>query len=471
MAYWGLALAIGPNPNSRYFPMPDDPQGEGRRAIEQALTLRQGVTEKERAFIDALAERYGNRDQSNREQRDKRYMELMQSLFQRYPDDPEAGTLYADSLMTMIAWFYWGPDGRPYAETVKAATALEQVVKQFPQHPGANHLYIHLLENSQTPEKALPHANRLASLMPGADHIVHMPTHIYVRVGQYEQVVINNRQSVAADMALLKVWGSRVHPNNVPSGGASATTHASHARDMILLAAQFQGRYALAMEAAQALMVPVEQLNGNGTAQARYVKKWLMLRRFGKWQEILQETAPSKSPPFVQGMWHFVRGSALTGVNRLDAAESELERVLQIKNSEAAEKIRVRVNSARTLLTIASELLAGEIAESKGEIEKALAHLETAIRIEDGLNYIEPPDWGHPGRHYLGAVLLQAGRPAEAEVVYWEDLRRNPENGWSLFGLLKSLRDQGKRNDAARIEERFNKAWASADVKPESSKF
>ncbi len=471
MAYWGMALAIGPNPISRYFQLQDDPRGEGRKAIAKAVSLRQGASEKERAFIDALAKRY---QLSNREQRDQAYMEAMQQLSHRYPDDPEAGTLYADSLMTMSPWTYWGADGKPYSPgTVEAAAALERVVEKFLQHPGANHFYIHLMENSQTPERALPHADRLAQLMPGLGHIVHMPGHIYIRVGQYEKAVLTNRGSVAADQEMVNIWGNHEFPADVPSGGPSHVSHPAHAKDFIHLAAILQGRYVLGMDTARELAsaVPVEQLAGNGTAQARYVKSWLTLLRFGKWQEILERSAPSEGLPFVQGTWHFVRGSALAATGRLQEADAELNQVVARANNESVADLGVRVNTARTFLILASEMLAGQIAARRGEIERSLRHLETAVRMEDGFNYIEPPDWLLPVRHWLGAVLLEAGRPGEAEVVYWEDLRRNPENGWSLFGLLQSLRAQGKIQKATQVEERFKKAWARSDVQLTGSRF
>ena len=469
MAYWGMALAIGPNPNSRYFQKPDDPRGEGDKAIEKAVSLNGGASEKERAFIDALVKRY---ELSDREQRDRAYMVAMRQLFQRYPDDPDAGTFYADSLMTMSPWTYWGADGEPYFRgTVEAAAALERVVEMFPRHPGANHLYIHLMENSQTPERALPHADRLAQLMPGLGHVVHMPGHIYLRVGQYEKAILTNRGSLAADQEMVDIWGDHEYPADVPSGGASHVGHPSHARAFIHLAATMQGRFALAMDMAResASGMSVEQLAGDGGAQKTYVSPWLTLRRFGKWQEILDHTAPSGAPPYVQGIWHFVHGNALAATGRLGDAQQALDEVRA--NASVALGLRVVVNTDRDLLTLASEMLAGQIAFYQGQTEEAVRHLETAARMEDGFNYMEPPDWSSPVRHWLGAVLLEAGRPEQAEVVYWEDLRRNPENGWSLFGLLQSLRAQGKTQTATPVEERFNRAWARADVALTSSRF
>jgi len=469
MAYWGMALAIGPNPNSRYFQMPDDPTGEGRKAIERAVSLSDGASDKERAFIDALAKRYAPTD---REQRDQAYMVAMRQLFHRYPDDPDAGMFYADSLMTMSPWTYWGADGEPYFPgTLEASAALESIVEQFPQHPGANHLYIHLMENSQTPEQALPHADRLAQFMPGLGHMVHMPGHIYLRVGQYEKAILTNRASVVADQEMAVVWADHEYPATVPSGGASHVAHPRHARAFIRFAATMQGRYSLAMEVSREMAagMSVEWLADDGSAQKAYVNPWLTSRRFGKWQEVLEQAAPSGAPPYVQGIWHFVRGNALAATGRLGEAEQALDEVRA--NAEVASGLRVVVNTDRRLLTLASELLAGQIAFYDGRTEDSLRHLETAVRMEDGLNYMEPPDWGLPVRHWLGAVLLESARPEAAELVYWEDLRRNPENVWSLFGLLQSLNAQDKPRIAAQVEERFKRAGARADVVLTSSRF
>jgi tetratricopeptide (TPR) repeat protein len=468
MVYWGMAMAIGPNPNSRYSGVPDDPQGKGREAIQKAWYLRAGASVKEVAFITALLVRYDNEKYPDRKQRDAAYVQAMKELFTRYPDDPEAGTFYADSLMTMSPWNYWRPDGSPRPGTTEVVTALERVMAMRPNHPGANHLYVHLFENSQNPSRALVAADRLEQTMPGAGHIVHMPSHIYIRVGQYAKAVASNERSLAADKEELRLWGDRAFPSEV-TYPLSAKTHAMHANEFLRSAATWEGNFTTAVAAARASAAEAAQmgLESNGTSQRRYVQPWLTYRRFQKWQEILALPMPGKGMPFVEATWHFVRGSAFTALGRAQDAQGELEQLKTLATDPAMARVMTRVNPANIFLTLSAEVLSGELAAKRGEIESALAHLEKAVRIEDGLAYMEPPDWDDPARLNLGAVLLEAKRPAEAEVVYWEDLRRHPENGWALHGLAQAFRAEGKNEEATQTEERFHRAWAQADSKLE----
>jgi tetratricopeptide (TPR) repeat protein len=473
MIYWGLALAIAPTPNSRYFGAPDDPQGKGAEAIERAVELIGRASKKERRFIRALRLLYDARAQPDRRQRGLAYADAMRAIAERYPRDLEAGTLYATALMTLSPWSYWTPDGKPRPGTEAAAAALERVIRANRDHPGANHMVIHLLESSQTPERALPHAERLARTMPGAGHIVHMPSHIYMRTGRYAQVVASNRRSLDADRLLLAAWGDREMPMGVGSYSLSASTHGMHAREFIHMASVFQGNYAAAIDAARsvAAMIRAEQLRSNGTLQRHFVRPWLTRRQFGKWSQILEEPPPPAGLPFVEGTWHFARGSALAATERLPEAERELTEVRAAAGRKELTHLGVRVNPASKILTLAGHLLEGEIAARKKDTERALTHMEAALRLEESLAYVEPSDWAYPVRHSLGAVLLQAGRAEEAETVYWDDLRRNPENGWSLYGVRQSLLRQGKTALAAEVESRFRKAWAEADVTLTDSRF
>ena len=471
MIQWGIAMATAPDPNSRYGGLPDDPKGQGRAAIQKAWSLRAEASEQERAFIAALMVRYDREKYPDRSQRDAAYAQAMKELVQRYPDDPEAGTLYADSLMTMSPWNYWMPDGQPRPGTSEVVSALEHVMAIHPDHPLANHLYVHLFENSQNPARALPAADRLAQTMPGEGHIIHMPSHIYIRVGQYAKAIANNERSLAADKELLKLWGTREMPMGYTSLPLSARTHNMHANEFIRSAATLEGNYARAIEAARASAASAAaatmDMASDGSSERRLVQPWLTYRRFEKWQEILTEPAPPKGTPFVEGIWHFVRGSAFMATGRQQEAAGELERVKAASNDPAIAKLQTRINPAGTILTLSAETLSGEIAAAHGEIESALLHFETAIRMEDGLTYMEPPDWDDPVRLNLAAVLLEAKRPAEAEVVYWEDLRRHPENGWALHGLAQAFRAEGKNEEATQTEERFHRAWAQADSKLE----
>jgi tetratricopeptide (TPR) repeat protein len=472
MVHWGEALAIAPNPNNRYLGLPDDKQGAGAEAIRRALRLAAPAPDKERALIEALNIVYDTRAQPDRRRRDLAYVAAMSRLFARYPDDPEVGTQYGAALMTASPWDYWTPDGKPRPGTDEAAAAFERVLKGHPDHPGANHLYIHLLENSQHPEFALPHAERLAQIMRISGHVAHMPSHIYLRTGEYQRAIESNVRSHAADQALLAAWGDREFPMSAASYSASANVHGVHAHDFLNTVAVSQGNFARAIESARAVAsFDRPALKSSGTVQGRFVKPWLTLKRFGRWDTILAEPAPPEDLPFVVGMWHYVRGSALAAGGKLSEAERELAGVRQSAEAPGMDKLKARVNPASKLLTLAGYVLQGEILAKRGNIDRALVCLDRAVRIEDGLLYIEPPDWGHPARHSVGAILLQAGRPGEAEVVYWEDLRRNPENGWSLYGAWQSLVRQGDQERAAEVEKRFRAAWLNSDVTLSSSRF
>jgi tetratricopeptide (TPR) repeat protein len=469
MVYWGMAMAIGPNPNSRYLGLRDDPQGKGREAIQKAWSLRAGASLKEVAFITALLVRYDSEKFPDRKQRDVAYAQAMKDLFTRYPDDPEAGTFYADSLMTISPWNYWRPDGSPRPGTTEVVAALERVMAMRPNHPGANHLYVHLFENSQTPSRALVAADRLEQTIPGAGHIVHMPSHIYIRVGQYDKAIASNERSLAADKRELGLWGNREFPSGASLPSSARTGGGMHANDVLRSAATWEGNFTRVIEAARASAAEAAHMGmeSNDSAQRRYVQPWLTYRRFQKWQEILALPAPAKGIPFVEATWHFVRGSAFTALDRTEDAQHELEQLQTLAADPAMTRLMTMVNPANVFLTLSAEVLSGELAAKRGEIESALAHLERAVRIEDGLAYMEPPDWDDPVRLNLGAVLLEAKRPAEAEVVYWEDLRRHPENGWALHGLAQAFRAEGKIEEATQTEERFRKAWAQADSKLE----
>lgn len=464
MAYWGAAFAIRPIPNSRYNGYPDDPKKEGLKAIRRAKDLATNASRRDRDLIEALGKLYDDTE-PDRRKRDRAYTAAMKEVLDRYPDDPEAGTLYAGSLMVMSPWDYFWPDGAPRSGTSEAIAALEHVMEIRPDHPGAPHYYIHIVENSLTPEIALPHADRLEALMPGAGHIVHMPSHIYIRTGLYTKAVESNKRSLVADAAVVEAWGDRPLPIGVTTYPLSSILHPVHAHDFLHMAAVWQGNYRDAMESARTIAEMVRtKLEGSGSSQRRFVRPLLTARRFGKWQSVLKMQPPGTDLPFVEGIWHFVRGSAFAATGQPEAAEKELEQVRSNAARDGMDALRARASTARKLLTLAAHVLAGEIAAERGEIEAALSHLETAVRLEDGLRYVEPPDWGDPVRHVLGDVLMDAGRLEEAEVVYWAALRRYPNNGWSLHGLWKSLLAQGKADRAAAVEKRFRKAWAGSDI-------
>lgn len=465
MAAWGEALAIGPNPNSRYLGFPDDPKGQGLIAIRHAVSMLDNVSQKHRGLIEALRLRYGDGIRETRKQRDTEYARAMEMLAKSYPDDTEILTLYSEALMTQSAWDYWTPDGKPRRGTEDALRALNSVLQLDQQHPGANHLFIHLLEDSLTPELALPHAERLANSMPNVGHMVHMPTHIYIRTGHYQKAIELNERSITAANTFLMAWGEHASPMGIPSLSSSDRNHASHATDFMHLAAVLQGNFAAAQKYATQLSQPVaKKLNTFGGFQRRYVKPLLTLRRFGRWEQILATPIDHDHPPLVRGLSLFTHGSALLNTGHTADAQRALRDLFAIIEDPQTAKQRSWVNNVDVLLRLASHVLAAEIAIEKRQFDRAISDYEHAIRLEDGLNYMEPPEWGHPVRQELGALLLKLDRAAEAETVFWEDLRRNPENGWSLHGVWQSLKAQGKSEQAQQVAARFREAWQWSDT-------
>jgi tetratricopeptide (TPR) repeat protein len=368
-------------------------------------------------------------------------------------------------MMDLRPWDYWTRDNRPYPGTVEIATTLESVFKRNPDHPGALHFWIHLWEATTTPERAEAQADRLLPLVPGAGHLVHMPGHIYQRVGRYADVVKANQLAAAADEDYIVqcraqgIYPLGYYPHNLHFLWAGATMAG-------------QGKLALDAARKTASKIPRDALRDLPFLQGFLAVPYWAMVRFGKWSEILAEAAPPHDSLFMRGVWRYARATALTRLGKLDEAARELEELRKIvadpelSNSPAS----FSTNTAEAILRIAPEVVAGEIEAERGNYDRALLHLEKAVRLEDALVYTEPADWHMPVRHVLGAVLMKAGRPLEAEVVYWEDLRRNPENGWALFGLAQALRAQGKTPDAEMAEERFRKVWSQADVKLASSR-
>lgn len=461
MAYWGQALVLGPNINA---PMNPQDEAKAHSLARKAVELKSAATPRERAYIDAVAARYTGRAE-DRGSADRAFAEAMRKVVESHPDDLDAATIYAEALMDLRPWNYWTRDGKPYPETEAIISTLQSVIARNPHHPGALHYWIHLWEATDTPERAEAEADRLLTLVPGAGHLVHMSGHIYARVGRYADVVKANRMAIAADEDYITQCRAQ---------GIYPLAYYPHNLHFLWMGATLSGRSRLALEAAEktAKSIPPEAVKEMPFLQGFLAVPYWTKVRFGLWDEILAEKAPSGGTLFLRGVRHYARAGAFLGKGRLDDAESELKalRGIVADPALAKEPASFSANTADAILRIAVETVAGEIAERKGDLDRALLHLERAVRYQDALIYTEPPDWHVPVRLTLGAVLLSAGRPAEAEVVYWEDLRQNPENGWALYGLVKSLRDQGKADEASRIEERFRAAWADADVALESSR-
>jgi hypothetical protein len=459
MAYWGQALVLGPNINA---PMTPEDEPKAHEAAQRAVALKGKASAREQAYIQAVAQRYSG-DPKDRAARDRAYADAMRDVVKRYPDDLDAATLYAEALMDLRPWNYWHRDGSPYAETPEIIGNLEKVLARNPNHPGANHLYIHAVE-ANTPEKAEAAADRLLKLMPGAGHMVHMPSHIYQRVGRYADAAASNQAAVTADEDYITQCRAQ---------GLYPMAYYPHNIHFLWFAASADGRSALAIESARktASKVSDDLLAQLPLLGSFRIVPWYALTRFGKWDEMLKEPAPADKFLYLKGVWHYARGLAFVGKDQLDDADKELAELRRIAADKSLEYAMFSPNTAANILSIAPEVLGGEIAARRKDWDKAVAHLDRAVRLEESLVYTEPSEWHYPPRLALGAVLLSAGRAKEAEAIYWEELRHNRDSGWALYGLAEAQRAQGRADDAAATQTRFEKAWARADVKLGSSRF
>jgi len=459
MAYWGDALALGPNINA-----PMDPNNEPKalEVIQKAVALKAKASPREQALIDALVNRYSGRAEDRRA-RDVAYADAMRQVHLKFPDDEDIAMLYVESVMDLRPWGYWTRDGMPYERTAEVVALTEKVIARNPQHPGALHFYIHLMEAYQA-DKAEAAADRLLTLMPGAGHMVHMPAHIYQRVGRYADAQRSNEMAIAADEDYISQCRAQ---------GLYPMAYYPHNLHFLWFASTAEGNSKIAIEAARkaASQVSDDALKAVPLLAGFRVVPYYALTRFGKWDEMLREPAPPATSVYMQGVWHYGRGTAFLGKGQMDSAEQEFAKVKELMADKALDQPLFSPNTGRAILSIAQEVLAGEIAAAKKNYDEAVAHLERAVRLEDALVYTEPAEFHYPPRLALGAILLEAKKPAEAETVYWEDLRRNRDNGWSLFGLMQALKAQNKNDEAALVEARFKKAWARADVTLTASRF
>ena len=460
MCYWGVALVLGPNINAA---METDAVPEAWRALQKAIGLSRNTSEKERAYIQALAKRYSSKPVEDRAALDVAYANAMREVQQSYPDDLDAATLFAEALMDTMPWNYWTQDGEPKPETSELLATLESVLEQNPNHPGANHFYIHALENKK-PDLGIAAADRLANLVPGSGHLLHMPSHIYIQVGRYHDAVVANQGAIAADE-------DYVTQHQVSDFYRMA--YMVHNHYFLWYAAMMAGESKVAIQAAHytAMMTDSKSMREpwGGTLQHYYSLPLYAFAKFGMWDTILAELAPDADLVYPTGVWHYARGMAFTAKGELEKAARELEQLNAIAADSAPEKAAIWEINLK-ILKNASQVLAGELAAKQGNYEQAIAHLKTAVELNDDLKG-EPPLWYSPVRQSLGAVLLEAGRKAEAEQTYREDLKMYPDNGWSLRGLAQSLQAQGKTKEAQEVLERFENIWKYADVKLTASRF
>lgn len=462
MAYWGQALSLGPNIN-----LPMDPADTETvfRALQKAIALKDKASPVEQSLINALSKRYTAEALQDRKSLDEEYAHAMDEVVKQFPDHPDVKTLYAEALMDLHPWDFW-KNGEAQPWTAKPVELINDVISANPNHPGANHLNIHILEASPEPWKAAISADRLVDLVPGSGHLVHMPSHIYIRVGRYIDGVASNERAVKTDeeyIAQCNVQG--VYP----------LFYYPHNYHFLLACAQMAGMSDKSATTSEALRknIPAKLLNIPDfvTLQHWYAMPWYNMVRFGKWDEIMRIEEPVDSLKYIKSVWHYARGMAYTRTNKLSAAKNELAKLQALVADPFMENTIGGFNSFKNVLGIGENILAAEIEAKMKDYEKAIALLNKAVEIEDQLLYQEPPDWYHPVRQVLGAVLLEANKPALAEQRFREDLNQYSKNGWSLFGLEQSLLAQGKKDEAMEVKKEFEKAFAKADINLKSVRY
>ena len=461
MPYWGIALANGPHINNAT--MDEAHSRAAWEAIATAQARAASATDLERELITALAQRYADPIPADRKPLDEAYAAAMRTVWQAHPEDADIGALCAEALMDLRPWDLWTQEGLPQPGTDEIMAMLEAVMKLAPDHPLANHLYIHTVEASPEPEKAVDSADRLRTLVPGAGHLVHMPAHIDVRIGRWGDAATQNELAVQAD---------RAYRARSPVQGFYHI-YMTHNHHFLSWAYQMQGRSEEALRAAREMIagIPSDFLQEFALFADGYMTiEMETLMRFGRWEDILKLNPPPPYLPITTAMLHSTRGVAYAALGQVDSARAEQVR-FESACGQVTEDMVVGNNLALTVLAVARHLLQGEILAREGKIDDAVAELRTAVGIEDGLRYDEAPDWLHPTRHALGAVLVRNGRFGEAEQVYRDDLTRNRENGWALHGLAQCLRARKAIPEAEEVEARFRQAWAKADVKITTSCF
>jgi tetratricopeptide (TPR) repeat protein len=458
LAHWGIALASGPHIN---YPLVPPPAAERAwKELQLAQQYASKASPVEQALIEALGKRYANPQPEDRKPLDQAYADAMREVWKANPTDPDVGVFFAEAMMDLRPWDQWTKEGEPNPGTEEILATLDAVLKLNPNHPFANHLYIHAVEASQHPERADVAADRLRNLQPGLAHNVHMPSHIDIRRGRWQQAIDQNVKAVEADRRFRKIVGP-------PTG--LLPVYAAHNHHMLAYAALMTGQREVATKHARALVaeIPPAFVKENAVFADGFVAAPLeVLVRFGRWDEILAE--PSNYPEsllFSRAFHHAARAIALAAKG--DAPGARKEQTIFLERSKLVPKeTPLGNNTADVVLALAARMLEGEILVAEMRVDEGVSELNLAVKEEDELKYDEPPAWMIPVRHSLGALLMKMGRFAEAEKVYRDDLARLPENGWSLFGLSESLREQKKNEDeAAALKARFEKIWAKADLK------
>ena len=458
MCYWGEALALGPNINvtsNGKVVMSDDERVKAYAAIQKALALKDKVSQAEKDYIDALAVRYNGDPSTPREPLDEAYGNAMRDLHQKYPDDDDAAAIFAESLMNTMPWDYWLDPDNPKPLTEEVISALETVLDRSPNHPLAIHLYIHAMEASSQPEKAEAPADKLLNLVPGAGHLVHMPSHIYWRVGRYADASAANEMAAAVDEAYIAACNAQ---------GFYPAAYYPHNIHFLWAASSMEGRSAVAIEAGRKVADNVQYEMIEAYPGVEFFKTIPMqsLVQFALWDEVLAEPQPPEDLEYSNGIWHYTRAVAYARTGDIDAARAEQSMLEPLQESSDVQFMDTINYPASMLLEIADSLALGEIAMAEKDFGLAISHFENAVAVQDELPYTEPPFWYYPTRHSLGQALLADGNAAGAEAVYRRDLEIYRRNGWSMYGLIQALTAQNK--DASEVQERFDAVWSQADV-------
>ena len=465
MCYWGEALSRGPNINvtsDGKVVMSDNDRLEAFKAIERAKELMSSSTLKEQDYIIALSSRYNGQVGTDRSVLDRKYAQSMQELSKKYPDDMDASSLFAESLMNTMPWNYWAEDGNPKPDTVKVINSLENVLEKAPDHPLAIHLYIHAVEASSSPERAEAAADRLGDLVPGAGHLVHMPAHIYWRVGRYHDASEANIRAAQVDEEYIAQCNAQ---------GFYPALYYPHNIHFLWAASTMEGRSGLSIESALkvAKYVGPEQIKQFPVVEFFHTVPLLSYVRFGKWKEILSYSAPEQDFKYSTGIYHYARGIAFSSLGKNEEALKELSYIKPLIDTPEIKNLVKSGQPSAKLLEIADNLLLGQIEFKNGNYEASIISLKKAVSLQDDLPYTEPPFWYYPTRQSLGRVLIEAGKFAEAEAVFRKDLEDYPRNGWSMFGLFKVLEIQGKTKEAKKYKDKFDVIWQLSDIKLESS--
>jgi len=463
MAYWGMAYVLGPNIN---LPMDAGVVQTSYEAIQKAILLLDDESQKEKDFVLALSERYSAEAMEDRTSLDQAYLEAMRDLSNKYPDDLDAATMYAESIMDLHPWDYWLKDGTPQPWTPELLMVLEGVINKNPNHHGANHFYIHAVEASKNPDMGLASADKLRFLAPGAGHLVHMPAHIYIRTGKYHEGSLANIRAVKSDEAYI---------NQCNQQGFYPLLYYPHNYHFLWATATLEGDSKTAIEAAlkTSQKPPDSLLNvcGYQTLQHFAVIPLYAYVTFGKWDEILNYPEPQEKRPYMVAVWHYARAMAFIAQNNLEKAEIELSILKEFKDNKNIDDLSIwGINSAGTLVKIGCEVVSGELAAKQKNYSLAISHLQKAVELEHSLRYDEPPTWFYPCSQNLGAILIEAGMYEKAQKVYEENLAEVPDNGWGLFGLHQALLKQNKIKEAEEVEKRFEQAWKNSDIELTSSR-